>query len=519
MPGRLAGRWRLRLVDSLTGATASQASRLAGRTGRGLLLGAVAFWWGAVYVPRFVSLIFPEFLSPDALPRHLHPDVEFNLVNVVSAIALLITAFLALANVLGGSESRIQAAGWTVLAATAALLAFEEVAEFKAVAESHLGPMVLGDAYRGHHWPLLASPLIVAFVLAMGVFLLKGLTATKSAREVRALLLIGLTAWVLAVAHEVTEDFLFGDHGRLARFTGRLLEETLEFGGTLVIGLSAIIALQGAGVLRRAKDAGRRFGDRDGFGRWVSWLVASTIVACMAALGIVGGYLQKAPLADASALTSTGAFQVSLFDERSLVQGLGALPAPPAQLRLRITNSDPLGRSGTVLWRVIYLDQPGTTGSDEPAVNPSNTPPSILREGRKEIAAGDHPRWETIEFPPPTEAEGRPLALQVIAEVAPEAHLRIGATKTDRYEGGRLWINGELTWPNENVEFVAHGAPELTRSKLRAMWSIFKSHWHWSVLAMDLVIAITLTIYMPVILVTATVSRRSLPWRGQTGER
>ena len=502
-------------MGALTGATAGKASRLAEPVGRCLLLGAVAFWWGAVYVPRFVSLIFPEILSPDALPRQLHPDVEFNLVNAVSAVALLITAFLALANVPAGSKSRMQAAGWTVLAVTAALLALEEVAEFKAAAGRHLGQIVLGDAYRGHHWPLLASPLIVAFVLTMGVFLLKGLTPTKSATAVRALLLLGLAAWVLAVVHEVTEDFVFGGHGDLARFKGRLLEETLEFGGTLVIGLSAAIALQGSGVLQRAGDAGGKHRDRTRSGRssfW--WLAASIIVACAAALGIVGGYLGKAPLADARALTSRGAFQVSLFDERSLVQGLGALPAPPARLILRITNSDPQGRSGTVLWRVIYLDQPGTTGSDEPAVSSSNTPPSILREGRKEIAAGDDPRWETIDFPPPAEAQGRPLGLQLIAEVAPEAYLRIGATKTDRYQAGRLWVNGELTWPNENVEFAAYGAPELTRSKLGAMWSIFKSHWRWPVLAADLVVAIALTIYMPVILVIAAVSRRRLQWRG-----
>ena len=47
---------------------------LAERTGRVLLLGAVAFWWGLIVVPRLVSLAFPELLSLDAIPRHLDPE-------------------------------------------------------------------------------------------------------------------------------------------------------------------------------------------------------------------------------------------------------------------------------------------------------------------------------------------------------------------------------------------------------------------------------------------------------------
>ena len=60
----------------------------------------------------------------------------------------------------------------------------------------------------------------------------------------------------------------------------------------------------------------------------------------------------------------------------------------------------------------------------------------ILREGRMEVAARDYLSWESVDFPPVVEAEGRPLALQLVADVEPEAYLRIGATKTNRYDDG-----------------------------------------------------------------------------------
>ena len=49
----------------------------AGWAGRLLLLGAVGFWWGAVVVPNLISLAFPEWLSPDAIPRDLNPDIDW----------------------------------------------------------------------------------------------------------------------------------------------------------------------------------------------------------------------------------------------------------------------------------------------------------------------------------------------------------------------------------------------------------------------------------------------------------
>ncbi len=484
--------------------TGSTVRRLAEWTGRVLLLGAVAFWWGLIFAPRLVSLTFPDLLSPEAIPPHLNPDVERNLANAVSATFLLIAALLAFANTLRSfgrlrtqdvsrrgavpqAHGWIATGGWTALAVTATFLAWEEIFEFKGAAGmSALGQMVLGTAYDGPLWPVLASPLILAFVLAMVVFVHKGLRA----REVRALLILGLTAWVLAVVHEVGNTFVLAKAGVLTR----LLEETLEFGGTLIIGLSAGIALWGPGPLAGI------FGGRGRLTPAV-WLTApAATIACVVVLGAVAADVQREPLADARALTHIGFFHIIVYDKHSLVQELGVLPAPPARFDLRITSRAPQGRSGILIWRVLE------PGKEAPGSG------RILREGRKEIPVGDHPSWESIDFPPLVEAEGRPLALQLIADVGPRAHLRVGATKTNRYEDGRLWVDGALTWPDQNIEFVAYGAPEPTRGKLQAMWHIFSSDWRWPVLAVDVAIVMTLLTFIPALLVTAALPRRGLRW-------
>ena len=61
-----------------------------------------------------------------------------------------------------------------MLAVTAAYLAWEEVSEFHADGTRALGETLLGAAYRSNLWPVVLSPLIVAFVLAMAVFVSKG---------------------------------------------------------------------------------------------------------------------------------------------------------------------------------------------------------------------------------------------------------------------------------------------------------------------------------------------------------
>ena len=483
---------------------------LAERTGRVLLLGAVAFWWGLIVVPRLVSLAFPELLSLDAIPRHLDPDKERTVANAVSAASLLIVALLAFVMVRQAHHARsywITTGGWAVLAVTAAYLAWEELSEFHVSGTRDLGDVILGSSNLPWLWPVVLSPLIVAFVLAMAVFVSKGFPSTGSAgswqassgREVRALLILGLTAWLLAVAYEVSHPFVF--QTRAAMLAG-LLEETLEFGGTLLMGLSAGLALR-----RSSRQAHGRQAQYEGCGAAAGVFSGRRLmrlaVGSMAAVGVlavVAAVVYRGPLTDARARTHVGAFHVDLVEEHSLVQELGVLAAPVARLDLRVANRDPQGRSGTMLWRVMEAGE----GGEGP----------ILREGRKEVPAGEHPKWMSIDFPPLAYAEGRHLMAQLVADVVPGAHLRVGATKTNRFEDGRLWVNGEPAWPDQNIEFAVYMAAKPTLGKLRTMWDIFTSDWGWPVLAAEVVIAMTLITFIPTLLATASLRRRGQPAPG-----
>ena len=128
-----------------------------------------------------------------------------------------------------------------------------------------------------------------------------------------------------------------------------------------------------------------------------------------------------------------------------------------------------------------------------------------------EVPAGERPEWLSIDFPPLAYIEGQRLTMQLVADVEPDAHLRIGATKTNRYEDGRLWVNGALAWPDQNIEFVIYGAPELTRSKLRAMLRVFTSHWRWPVMVVDTAITMTVITLIPALLITTALRRRGSP--------
>ena len=170
-------------LGSSRGIAADRGWRPAEWTGRALILGAVAFWWGLIVVPRLVSLAFPELLSFDAIPRHLDPDKERTVANAVSAASLLIVALLAFAMVRQAHHARsywITTGGWAVLAVTAAYLAWEEFSEFHVSGTRDLGDVMLGSSNLPWLWPVVLSPLIVAFVLAMAVFVRKGLPSTGS---------------------------------------------------------------------------------------------------------------------------------------------------------------------------------------------------------------------------------------------------------------------------------------------------------------------------------------------------
>ena len=485
--------------------TASPVRRLADWTGRWLLLGAVAFWWGVIVVPRLFSLAFPTLLSPGAIPRHLNPEIEGSLANAVSAIFLQIVVLLALANAvrsfgsaqdrplgrfrkltasrLRTQDKRIAVLGWATLAVTAAYLVWEEFSDFHITGLTVVEQAVFGkdlvQAAGTSIWPVLLSPLIVGFVIAMWLFVHKGL----SAWAVRAPLILGFAAWLLAVAHEASYPFLFTGRAEMLEI---VVEETLEFSGTLLVGLGAGIALGSKAVSRPLRGAFQ--------GRPLKLLAGST--AAVAVLGgLVLAFTFRAPVIDARAVY-IDTFELSLRDGEAIVQELQMPAYPVGGFRVRAANRDPEGRSGIARMRITE------TGTSEP----------ILAEGFVEVPARDSPVWRDIELVPPlAEAQGRSLAVQLAADVEREAHLRIGATQTDQYPDGRLWINGALAWPDQDLEFVAYSAPELTRSKLGAMSDIFTSDWRWPVLLADLAVVLTLITFIPALLVTAALPRRGLP--------
>ncbi len=456
------------------------AFRLAKGFGRFLLLSAVVFWWGAYVLPHLFSLAFPALLPPwNSTLGQLNASNEGTVANSFSAATLASVTFLAVAATIANhrrSAGWMAVGGWAAIALTTAALTFEELAEFKKV-----GPVsVVGHAERlGLPWPVLASPLVGAFVLAMWVFVRRGLDT----REARGPLTLGIACWVLALLHEAIDPWVFYGRARAIEF---VLEETLEYCGTLLIGLSAALALH--------------FGHRPSFRllvhRWSRSLIGSS-----AAVALLGGLavalLFRPPLVEALApYTRAEAFEVNLQRHEALVQEIPMPATPVHSVRLRLANCAPKGPPGSVAVRFTPLDAPDR----------------ILSRGSVEIPAGDCPRWRDIVLLPPlTAAEGRHLALQVVAVAEPGAELLVGATKGDRYPDGRLAINGALTWPDQNLEFVAYGPPQPSRSKLLAIWSLATSGWRWPLLVADVFIALTLITFIPVRLISAGLRGPDVP--------
>jgi hypothetical protein len=162
-----------------------------GWIGRLLLIGAVLFWWGGVVVPNLVSLAFPEWLAPEAIPRDLNPDIDWEgrLANRVSAAALLVLAGLALGSAVASrrrNEAWPAPTGWAVLAVTAALLFWEESSDFHTTALPGLARRIFGEdltsAAGTFIWVLMAIPLIAGFLLAMGGFTSEGCKLRPCAR-------------------------------------------------------------------------------------------------------------------------------------------------------------------------------------------------------------------------------------------------------------------------------------------------------------------------------------------------
>ena len=448
----------------------TKVRRPAQWAGRLLLVGVVAFWWGGYVVPHLVSIAFADFLPFSALPEALDADREGFAANAVSAAVLATVALLAFVNAgrsLRPRDKWISLAGWTALGLTTVVLAVEEIAEFKA---ETLIPAAR-EVYHSSLWPLLLSPLLVAFAGGMWLFARKGLEVP----EARTPLTLGIAAWIFALAHESSETVLFASLEDLER----VLEETLEFSGTLLVGLSAGLALRGRGALRI---------------RWHRWFVHA-VVAVVVIGGLSVAFVFRVPLVDARAHGPVGYFQVELPSEWSVAQGLRMPGAPIRQFRVPMAlGSPPDGRARAVPWRVIR---------EETA--------TIVREGFVEVSAVSHLPWTTIDLVHPlTEPEGTQLALMLIADPQPNdedagfwSRLRVGAIKGDRYPDGRLWINDEPAWSDQDLVFVAHGAPEPTWSKFQSLWELVTTNWRWAVLAVSVSGALTLITFVPMVLVAA----------------
>ncbi len=473
-----------------------QLERPLALLGRVLLPSLMAFWWSAVVVPRLVSLAFPQWLPSGAIPWHLNPDKEGSAANAVSAAALATAALLTLGAAAAShrrGDGRFAVGGWTIVAITSAYLAWEEISGFHVT----FGRKVIASVFgiqNSQLWPIAASPLVALFVLAAAGFVYKGLHV----REARALLVIGVAAWLLALGNEMLNPFVFRAVATEAGELEVLLEETLEFGGALLVGSSAVAALRA----QRKESAG------PGIRR-----IAASALAALVIVGVCGGLftalVYRPPVIDARANSDIGVYTTWIYAGHSIVQEF-RLPAPVDRLELSgaVHGSD--GRAGTAIWRII--DGTGAGTGD------------ILREGRigiPAIPARDdmYLAAVTIDIAPPLSgAEGRRLALQLVNDGAPEERLSFQAVKDDRYADGRLWFNGAPTSPDQDLEFVAYGPPDPTSSKLRTLWRLVTSGWRWPVLLAAAAVDLTLITFVPVLLAANELSlwkraRRPARWR------
>ncbi len=456
----------------------------SGWAGR-LLIGAVTFWWGGVVAPRLISLAAPARLPPEAIPAWTDPHWDGQLADLVLAASLLSAALLSLAACLRPGTPRaglFARGGWATLAATVLYLSWAEISDLHMLGLGRLQLEVLGarlfESSQARASVAGFYPLILVFVLGMSLFLWKGVRD----RSIRFLLAVGLLAWFFAV---VLDETYYGLSQGAATDLVWLCEETLEFSGALLVGWAAVVALR-----QRV-----RLADRGAADCWRKPLLLSALVVTL--LGSLAlALLFRPPLADSRSPPNSraGAFDMVLSDDGSVLQELGVLPAPLGGVDLRMSSNDPAGR-GHAIWRIARV---GTEG-----------PGRFVVQGRTELPGGTIPREISLTFPPIADATVRSLAIQVVADVALGSDLRIGATNSDRYREGMLWINGEAVWPDQNLEFVAYGAPELSLDKLRALGHLFALGWRWPSLLALLWASLILVCFVPSLLTTEAL--------GQTG--
>ena len=441
--------------------TGSQGWRLAERTGRALLLGAVAFWWGAVVAPQLISISFPSLLPWDALPRQLNPDAEESVANTVSAALLLIVALLALLAAWLVLTVRNWPAvwGWLTLSGLAVYVAWDEAWRGGPVRGWFLptaGDFLFG--WLGIEGRLvLNSLLILAFTLAMVAFAWKGITA----RDTRLFVTVGLACWIGSVFYDEAYRFTAPTNWTYSLYV--LIEETLEFSGALLFGLAA------ATNLAKRQEAAMPFRK--------AALGAAVIVALLGgAIALDAVRLHRELLVDTR---GEKVFSVVLWEgERSsLTQEIGTLP-PTGRLRLRAAAD---GESAELVWRL-------------------RSGPNIVREGRVTVPARAEPQWFNIDFPPVV--MDNPLSVQLVSG----DNMRIGGTKTRELDHLQFRVNGVKTWPDQKLELTAYGPSDLTLDKLQAIWRNFK--WTWPVLGVTSIFGLWIITFIPALLVSAALRRR-----------
>ena len=125
-----------------------------------LLLGAVAFWWGAVLAPRLVSQAFPALLPVDLIWQlQLDPEQEGSLANAASAATFAVVALLALGNAVVSwrrATGRIAVGGWAALASVIGLLAWNEISDVHNVQLQSASSLVFGIDRMQTPWTALA---------------------------------------------------------------------------------------------------------------------------------------------------------------------------------------------------------------------------------------------------------------------------------------------------------------------------------------------------------------------------
>ena len=130
-----------------------------------------------------------------------------------------------------------------------------------------------------------------------------------------------------------------------------VLEETLEFGGTLLVAMSAVAAL---GPDEWFRDAYR--------GRRLAVSIFGSAFVVMALGSLFVGLVFRAPLVDARATAGHGKDWVSLEDGQSVAQGFPMPATPLSRVSLRIVNRGPDQRPGAAVWRVMEAREGGIGG-------------------------------------------------------------------------------------------------------------------------------------------------------------